>query len=210
MARKRKELTPVELEQRRKSRERIAAYLEEKKISRQGLANKLSISEGTIRNYLHGRSYMTFQIAQLFEFKTGIVHEYWLGLADYKTVNERETEAITMMGNKDAWNAVDETLVKQRKEDTERSILFSKCGFTYENLNFPPGQLEFANINDPSKAVKSYRLTSISMPLLSADFTEAELGEIISRLQGTLHDYIELECYRKEKQQSEMLIGPVV
>lgn len=203
MARTRKKLTDEELERRRKSQERIAAYLAEKGISRQGLANRVSCSEGTIRNYLTGRSYMTGQMALLFEQKTGIIGEYWLGWVDYKTPQEREEERKNIIYDSSEWNAVDSVLVEQHRIDAQNAAFFARFGFSYENLTATPGALEFAGLDDQAKAVKSFRLASLTDQGLSASFTESELQAVFDRLHDTLHGMIELECYRKAAAQDK-------
>ena len=95
------------------------------------------------------------------------------------------------------WAAADSALADQLQTDKQNAAFFSRFGFTYENLTAAPGPHEFAGLEDPAEAIKSFRISSRSEPALSACFTEAELHAIFDRLHDTLHSMIELECYRK-------------
>lgn len=203
MSRPKKEsLSTAEQEQRRKSRERIREYLDENgySIHKAAYMQKLPVTEGAIRGYLKGDYYISDRTARLFEQHTGIVAEYWKGWVDYKTPAEREEYERNMLYDAAEWKVSDSALAEQHRIDVQNAAFFARFGFSFENLAFPPGPLEFAGLDDPSKSIKTYRLSSTSSPDLSACFTESELQQIFDRLHDTLHSMIELECYRKASQ----------
>lgn len=211
MARPKLELTNEMIEQREKSKERIAAYFKYLKglpepISQQAVADSWGIALRSIGNYIHGRSYISRETAKLFEEKTGILAAYWAGLIDYKTQADLEEEwkcGPYDESDIDAFNAVDTTLIEQRRADKQNAAFFARFGFRFENLSLIPGPSEFAGVDDPTQKVKTFRLTSVSSPDLSACFTEAELRQVFDRLNDTLHGLIELECYRKAAAQQK-------
>ena len=200
MSRPKKEtLSAEEQEWRRKSRERIRAYLDENgySIHKAAFMQKLPVTEGAIRGYLKGDYYISNTKALLFERYTGIIYEYWKGWVDYKTPEEREEAKEKIVDDAAEWRVSDSTLAEQHRIDLQNKAFFARFGFNYENLSFSPGPSEFAGMDNPSQEVKTFQLTSVSSPDLSACFTETELRQIFDRLKDTLHGLIELECYRK-------------
>ena len=184
----------------KKSQERIAAYFDwvrKRGITQQKVAEEWGLSLKTLGNYIHGRSYISQECADIFEEHTQILAGYWRGLTDHKTEKEMLEEWAIVGEDENAAN--DPNIEEQHQRDLENKSFFARCGFSYTDLLIPPGPFEFTGLHNPSESMKSYRLTSISDPSLSADFTETELEGVFSRLQDTLHSLIELECYRKKK-----------
>ncbi len=210
MARPKLELTKEMIEQREKSKERIEAYFKYLKglpepVSRQAIADSWGISLRSINNYTSGRSYISHTMADVFAENTHTLAGYWLGLTDCKTQADLEEEWKQILFDEtdaDAFNATDTAIIEQRRKDKENASFFSRFGFSFERLSNP--LLEFAGLLDPDyspeKEYKTYRLSSVSSPDLSACFTESELQQIFDRLHDTLHSMIELECYRKASQ----------
>ena len=214
MARPKLELTAEMLEQREKSKERIEAYFKylkglPKPVTRQAVADSWGIALRSIGNYTSGRSYISREMANLFEEKTGILAAYWAGLTDCRTQAELEEEwkhIIFDESDVDALNAPNTEPDEQRQNDKENTAFFARFGFKYENLDplYAPTWMALIGIDDPDyspeKEYKTYRLSSVSSPDLSACFTKTELQQIFDRLHDTLHSMIELECYRKASQ----------
>lgn len=225
MARPKTVLTEEMLLQRQKSQERIKAYFDYWKkqspsISHKNIAEAWGINPRTLNNWIHGRSYITRTYANIFQEKTGgetgYLAEYWMGLTDCKTKAEQQEEWKHILFDYledgesiddalDRWNAPDTYFEEQQRIDAHNAAFFARFGFSYENLVSPPGPFEFVGVDDPDyhpeKEYKSFRLSSLTDPGLTASFTESELQAVFGRLHDTLHNAVALECYRKAASQ---------
>ena len=191
--RKKKELTKEELIIRGKSQKRISDFIEDAQssgLSRPKLANKLGISEGSLRNYQAGRNYISLSTATDFEKLTGVSCQYWLGLIDeHITVAEQKEE--TAMYDPDELNAKDDSIHLLKSEAQSLSIFFSKCGFSYENLSLKP-TYEFWGVLHPQETFLPHKITSLRDPSIAAQLSDDDLHNIL----GRAHDLIELECFK--------------
>ena len=192
--RKPEELTKEKIIIREKSKKRITDFVNECKRSKLSLieiADKIGITEGSLRNYQTGRNYISVPTAELFEKSTGFICEYWLGLADeHITVAEREEELAARYP--DEWNAVEDKSEEIAKERTTIAF-FEKCGFKYENLYLHPSAFEFSGLSDGC-ACEPHRIENI-MQKTVCTFTDEELTALFSKIS----DLIELECFKKQK-----------
>lgn len=188
MARKKIELTPAEVSRREKSKQRVSAFLSESEYPIYRIAQKMGISDSTLRNYKRGTTYISDNIASVFQNHTGIVRDYWTGRTDIRTIEDwkvaQEEERRTIYD--DSWNAVDPTAEEKRHTVIQNTALFERCGFTYSNLSGTA--YEFLQNADGE-----HKITSASDPSLSVSFTDEELERIINRM----HELIESECLKK-------------
>ena len=192
--RKPEELTKEKIIIREKSKKRITDFVNECKRSKLSLieiADKIGITEGSLRNYQTGRNYISVPTAELFEKSTGFICEYWLGLADeHITVAEREEELAARYP--DEWNTVEDKSEEIAKERTTIAF-FEQCGFRYKNLLLHPTAYEFSGLSGDCFCAP-HRIENVKR---SAEcyFTEEELSDLFSKV----HDLIELECFKKQK-----------
>lgn len=182
MGRKKQEKNEIAL---KKTAERINALKESRGLTNDELAELMGVCNATARYYRSGTHAMNRQTAQTLYEKTGYIPEYWLGLADEKTLYERwaAIEAAESAGG-------EEYTREQAEEQAALRDFFKRCGFEYEDLSSSP---EY--VFGPRRSEGPHCLTRTGSPALSALFTYEELSDLFSKLG----DVIELEVYRKKK-----------
>ena len=186
MSRSKKVLTADDIKRREKSAERVKALKNEMKISYKTLADRLDLSEATIRNYAHLRSTMDSKAARLFQKLTGTIWPYWTGDTDCKSWDEYDIEQEMILDE-----ALNEYEREQQAKEESCKSLFTLCGFIYSKLSGTAGAEYELNPN----ATGPHRIKDNTTGI-TATLNDSELQALIDRLRST----IQLECFIKSKQ----------
>lgn len=184
MGRSKKVLTADDIKRREKSAERVKALKIKLNISYKTLADRVGLSEATIRNYVHKRSAMDSRVARLFQNQTGVIWPYWLGETDCTSWEEYQNEQSDIEAA-----VLSEIEKEEQKKKDHYSALFSLCDFQYSNLEYTP-EYEF-NTESPGP----HRITDTETGI-TATLSDSELQTLIDRLRST----IQVECFIKSKQ----------
>lgn len=178
------DLTDDVIMQREKTADHVKALIKKENYTVQMLADLVGASPATIRNYTHGRTSMSADIAKLFETKVGYIHPYWTGETDAKTWIEYQAE----LDRAEAIGA-EEYYAAEQKEEELLTALFSRCGYRFENLS------NMSGFDFTPDAKWPNRITALDDSEMVACFDDKELNGIIEKM----HDIIALECFRKNR-----------
>lgn len=175
-----KVISSIEKAKQSKSAARIEKWHKESNKTYAALADAVGISESTLRNYAHCRSFISKANAELIAKYTNSPAQYWMGETDCNTLSAfyEECKYLSEIDER-GWDE------EHARELFSLTSFFSLCGFEYENLE---GTAE--EFNPQSKGF--HKITNLRDPSIAAQLSDDDLHNIL----GRAHDLIELECFK--------------
>ena len=170
------------------TKERAAAIKKALNLTFRKLAQKLDLSESTVRNVAE-QGIISPATAAAFANHFGAIPEYWQGLTECRTVAEYEIEKAEAEG-------LAEYSKEHRAAQSRTEGAFEFFGFSYSYNSAVDdylGILEADGKPIPNNVKLPCVLKSKNDPAITADFSTDELRDIIKKITCLL----EMECYKK-------------
>lgn len=165
--------------------------------SQEKLADKIGVSTITIGRYERKEIPVSQKSAAKLAELSGFIPEFWLGTTEKTTesayIAECESEGLS---------ANCEEIDRQKRQDDQRKLLLSMCGYGYENLNAAESRYDFLAFSTAPEDVKDFEMAQSGYPHKVTNYQSSQEAVYFSSAEfdtlfEAVKDLVGFSCYKK-------------